>query len=61
MVRAELAFLGILLAVAWAGLYGYRFGLALGSQQPTDQIRADIYFAGQEEATKACKGEMNYE
>lgn len=38
----------------------FNAGIALGRTQPSDQVIADAYFAGQEDATNACQGLMDY-
>jgi hypothetical protein len=49
------------IAIGLIAVFGsYGIGLIEGSKV-SNQVKADAYFAGQEEATKACKGEMNYE
>lgn len=49
------AFMGVMFLVM------FKAGEEKGAAHPNDQIRADIYFAGQAEASQACKGEMHYE
>ena len=46
---------GILVGLVFGYLYG------INDSQIGDQQTADAYFAGQEEASSACKGPMSYE
>lgn len=54
----KLTFIAI---AAILGIGSYEIGLKEGQKKSNDQAIADAYFAGQEEAVKACQGEMKYE